>query len=195
MRNEKEEWNEEEYTDIAEEKVPPMQGFDETSASHLQPLIERSMETYVKKSADAADASWLDEYLQVEFPEKSAEEIQAIRQFLGILAGHRFDRIGRNVVSDGEICFFQQMPLRDFLCNLLLHNSIGQLINVLRSDGIKKHIRLFPIYGFQFRVELQIRDFLLPKFFHGCTKVGRFLFYSLQKILVSSLIPSLLLIL
>ena len=80
MRNKNEEWNEDDFTEVTEEKIPPMKGFDEESARQLQPLMERFMGAYAEKPEEAADASWLDEHLKAEMPDKTEEEIQSIRQ-------------------------------------------------------------------------------------------------------------------
>ena len=80
MRNKHEEWNEDEFAEITEEKIPPMNGFDESSAKLLQPVIERFMGAYAEKPEEVTDASWLDEHLRAELPDKTDEEIQSIRE-------------------------------------------------------------------------------------------------------------------
>lgn len=80
MSNRNETW-EDEYVEITEEKkVPAMKGFDEESASKLQPLIAEFMSAYAEKGADNAEGSWLDEKLKSELPDKTDEEILSIRE-------------------------------------------------------------------------------------------------------------------
>ncbi len=80
MSNKNETW-EDEYTEITEEKkVPAMKGFDEEAASKLQPLIADFIGAYAEKGAESTDGSWLDEKLKSELPDKTDEEILAIRE-------------------------------------------------------------------------------------------------------------------
>lgn len=70
---------EEEYTDVSEQSITPVKGFDEKSASLLTPILGQFMKAY-EENADESDTSWLDVPLKEALPERSGEEIQAIRQ-------------------------------------------------------------------------------------------------------------------
>ena len=80
MREKRNDLMEDEYTEIVDEKVSPPNGFDEKTAKLLQPLIGKFLRAYTEKPDDVQDSSWLDEHLQEELPEKSSEEIAAMRQ-------------------------------------------------------------------------------------------------------------------
>ena len=80
MRDKRDEFMEEDYAELTDEKIPPLKGFDEKAAGLLQPLIGKFLKAYAERPADVRDSSWLDEHIQAELPEKSTEEIAVIRQ-------------------------------------------------------------------------------------------------------------------
>ena len=80
MANKNERITEDEYAEItAEKKLPTLKGFDEEAASKLHPLMEKFIGAYAENT-DVADGSWIDEQLKSELPDKSDEEILAIRE-------------------------------------------------------------------------------------------------------------------
>ena len=87
------------------------------------------------------------------------------------------------------------MPLRDRIGNLVHHNTIRELINILCLDGIEESVCLFMVDSFQFRVAGQIGILFLPKLLHPTTKIGRFLSDPFQKLFKGSFLFPFLLIL
>ena len=68
-----------EYTDVSDDKLTPVKGFDIKSAEQIAPLMGRFMKAYAESEQDG-ETEWLDAPLKEAMPERSDDEIQNIRK-------------------------------------------------------------------------------------------------------------------